>query len=256
MTVILTTQEHGSCEQDVAAAIAARLGLDLVPESQLEKLIVDRMDIEQRRLRRRDTGNKSLFARWMVRRGHCFAKYTREELARLAARDNVVIQAWESVGAQRPVQHMICVRVCATAPIFARAVKQFISQKSSWLRPPVDAQVNRASPDLVLNPALMSVAECVEEVHRLVLSPQPPRSAASEVSSTNDLQEARGCRDFISDLPRPTATRVMDVEVGRERVRIAGVTSSEQIIARIEEHLHGKRDYTLGWAPTLPPGVI
>jgi hypothetical protein len=260
MTVILTTQEIGS--QDVATAIAASLGLDLVPESQLAKLVADRMDIEQYRLRRLVAGHSPIIEHWIVRRRRLCAKYTTEVLAKLAARDNVVIQAWGTVGVQRPVQHMICVRVCGTAPFLAQSAKPPVSRKyiasvpTSWLRFFTDIRGSRAMPDLIFNTALMSVAECVEEVQRLVLSPHHQRCALSEVGSTDQMQEELGRADLTSYLRCSTGTRAMDVEVGCERLRISGVTSNEHAIAKIEERLHGMRDYTLARTPLLPPGVM
>jgi hypothetical protein len=54
------------------------------------------------------------------------------------------------------------------------------------------------------------------------------------------LQQAQDWREDLYDFNIPNAARAFDVEIGCDRLRLHGVTSSEEAIAKIEERLRGK----------------
>ena len=107
----------------------------------------------------------------------------------------------------------------------------------SWHQGPGEV---RQAYDLVLNTAAISVTEGVEQVTQIAQSPRHQPTAASQRIVADLLQQAQDWRDELRDFANPDAARVLDVEVGCERLRLNGITSSEDAIARIEQRLRGK----------------
>jgi rRNA processing protein Krr1/Pno1 len=54
------------------------------------------------------------------------------------------------------------------------------------------------------------------------------------------LRQAQDWQKQLGDFENPNAARVLNVEIGCERLRLNGVASSEEAIARIEQRLRGK----------------
>ena len=259
MTVIVMTEDVGSRGPDFAAGAAASLGLELVTMEELELLVARRMRTRQERLHRLITGRASLLQRWTTdwRR---LPQYTDEELIKLAARDGILIESWRVAGPLRAAQHVICVHACASAPprTPVTAVHQTSPQPArtshlgvgrilgfaplrqaakSWHHGPGEV---RQAYDLVLNTAAMSVTECVELVTQIAQSPRHQPTAASQRIVAGLLQQAQDWRKDLYDFGDPNAAHVLDVEIGCDRLRLHGVTSSEEAIAQIEERLRGK----------------
>jgi hypothetical protein len=86
----------------------------------------------------------------------------------------------------------------------------------------------------------MSVTAGVEQVTQIAHSPRHQPTAASQRIVADLLQQAQDWRGELRDFANPNAARVLDVEVGCERLRLNGITSSEDAIARIEQRLRGK----------------
>jgi hypothetical protein len=274
MTVILMSQEIASrgSGQDIAASAAASLGLEFVPEELVERLVASRMHIEQDRLRRMVAGRASLFERW-TRDGRRVAKFTAEELLKLAAHDDVVIQCWGGARLLRSIQHIIRVHVCVSelrcprlhsmqetlvAPVYMQSLAS--SRKRS--RPAVlweqGSGYNRELFDLVLCTMSMSATECVERVIQLAQSPFHQATEESRTALADLLQEIQEYQNGIGMLADPSGPCVLDVEVNYERIRLTGITSNEQAIADIEERLRGKRPpHKIPWRDTPPSrGII
>jgi len=258
MTVILMTEEVGSRGEDIAAGAAASLGLELVTMQQLELLVAERMRTRRERLHRLITGRASLLDRWTTD-GRRLPQYTDEELVKLAARDRILIESWRVASPLRAVPHVICVHACASAPPRAPVTTEqqtspapapcritdwkdlgfapLIEAAKRWKQGPGEAC---QSYDLVLNTTAMSVTEGVEQVTRLAQSPHHQPTATSQRIVASLLRQAQEWQEELSDLGNPNAARVLDVQIGCERLRLNGVTSSEEAIARIEQRLRGK----------------
>ena len=80
----------------------------------------------------------------------------------------------------------------------------------------------------------------VEQVTQIAHSPRHQPTAASPRIVAGLLQQAQDWREGLCDFANPNAARVLDVEVGCERLRLNEITSSEDAIARIEQRLRGK----------------
>src|SRR5262245_15829018 len=110
MTVILVTQDHGVRGPQIAASIAADLGLDLVSQEQLGQLVAARMHIKLEALRHLIEARPPLFTRWLGERRR-LAFYTAEEVARLAQQGDVVIESWKPMAAVGGITHGIRVHI-------------------------------------------------------------------------------------------------------------------------------------------------
>ena len=84
------------------------------------------------------------------------------------------------------------------------------------------------------------MTEGVEQVTQIAQSPRHQPTADSQRIVAGLLQQAQDWREELCDFANPNAARVLDVEVGCERLRLNGITSSEDAIARIEQRLRGK----------------
>ena len=265
MTVILVTQDIGWQGREIAASIAAGLGLELVSEEQLGELVAARMQIDQGTFRRLIGGSSPLFTRWLGERRR-LAWHTGNEIAKLAERGDVVIQSWNSIGSSCAIQHGIHVHIGHPTRIARQAGRIYTCQATIRL---MDRSPARAwglaygrEPgivcDLGLAPAPQSIAVCVHHLRQLAfdLPWAPDRSSRPDLASGFDAV-GRGTDD-AEPWSRVRARHALEVEIGWHRMPLAGAASSEQAIAQIEEHLQGKNAAP---APRkqrlpLPPGIL
>jgi hypothetical protein len=265
MTVILVTQDIGWQGREIAASIAAGLGLELVSEEQLGELVAARMQIDQGTFRRLIGGSSPLFARWLGERRR-LAWHTGNEIAKLAERGDVVVQSWNSVGSSCDIQHGIHVHIGHPSRIARQAARIYTCQATIRL---MDRSPARAwglacgrEPsivcDLGLAPVPQSVAVCVHHLRQLAfaLPWAPDRSSQLDLASGLDAM-GKGTDD-AKPWSRVRVRHALEVEIGWHRMPLAGAASSEQAIAQIEEHLQGKNA-----APApgkhrlpLPPGIL
>ena len=108
--------------------------------------------------------------------------------------------------------------------------------------------------DLVLNTERIPVDECVEQVRRVAQSPHFQPTAASHAMLANFEQEDYNKPLLISDLCAGRSAPVLEVDVGGDTIRLSQEMSSEEAIARVEQHLRGKSDRTgLAALRSAPP---
>jgi cytidylate kinase len=243
MTVIVMARETGPRGDEIAAAIAERLDLELVSGKDLARAVAHGLRLDEPAVQRVVDGSASWLERWTIDR-HRLCQRMGEEALRLAARQNVLIQDCGAACLLRPVTHVISVVVWAPARIRfgSRAGRPRFGEARKNLMARWDAY------DLAINAERLSVSQCVEQVARLARNPQFQPTATSR-----DLL-ARLVRDIDRAAPDPTpewTPRSLDVEVGSQTIRLAGMTSSEEAIAGIEHHLHGSRANVP--AHSLPP---
>jgi Cytidylate kinase-like family len=256
MTVILMTQEAGARGEEIAARVANCLGIELVSRQHLECCIAHRLQVAEATVQRICKGNASLLERWMIDGRRSMA----EEVMELAARGDVVVQTSRVTPLLRLVRHVICVHVCATGASWAAAtlkvgmadadVRQDRSARAWLRRAPGNNKSAHLHPyDLVINSERIPVDQCVEQVRWLARCPQfQPTPASRAVLACLRLQARQ--RSTPDAAPEPPAREVI---VNSSRVDLTGVTSNEQAIARIEDHLRGERLAGPPQARSLPP---
>jgi cytidylate kinase len=112
MTVIAMTREIGSFGLDVAAGLAATLGLKIIQSDTVANSIAERLGVDESAVLRYVNGSASLLERWQIDSRRLF-HYAAEEILRIAQQDNVLIKGWGVATLLRDLPGVISVRVCA-----------------------------------------------------------------------------------------------------------------------------------------------
>jgi hypothetical protein len=254
--IILVTHDTGWRQPQVAASIAADLNLDLISEEQLGYLVAQRMRINLKSLQRLIAGKVSVVERWLGERRR-LAWYTADEIAKLAARGDVVVQSWSPIGSLYGISRAVRVHIGHPAGMrrpgasyCCQATISVTNALSAGERRAGDGQEQRILSDLVLAAALQSVTGCVQQLRQLASEPPAPlRSAAADATEPDP--------DQVALWSSVLAPRFLQVEIGDDRMPLTVLTSSEQAIAQIEEHLHGKRfGVPQRHRLPLPPGIL
>jgi hypothetical protein len=251
MTVILLTQEANSRGDQIAAGLSACLGFELVRQEQIEQRVAERMQVSKLTVRRLLEGNASLVETWLIGSNR-LVRYVAEEVVKLAARGNIVVQSWRATNYLRLIGHVVCVHVCAARPqppALTRASRTVVPHRpfpcscarlKCW---PFAANWDDSEYyDLVLNTALMPVDECVQQVCRLAQGSQFQPTSASRAMLASLAMEA--CEVSMPILGS-NATRfapVLEVDVAGDTIRLPTPVSNEEAIARVEQQLRGRKD--------------
>lgn len=112
MTVIAMTREMGTRGKDVAAALAGRLGIEVVHHELMERQLAERLNLSESAVHRFLEGEASLWERWSIDPNR-LSRFSCEEILELAKRGNVLIRGWGAAQLLRDVTHVTCVRICA-----------------------------------------------------------------------------------------------------------------------------------------------
>src|ERR687892_309618 len=112
VTVIAMTREMGSLGRDVAAGLAQEMGLKVIHHELVEHDLAEKMEVEESLVHRFLEGGASRFERWQIDKKR-MSMFTAQEIFELAREDNVLIRGWGATALLAPVQHVVCVRVCA-----------------------------------------------------------------------------------------------------------------------------------------------
>ena len=253
MTVILVTQDIGWQGREIAASIAAGLGLELVSEEQLGELVAARMQIDQGAFRRLIGGSSPLFTRWLGERRR-LAWHTGNEIAKLAERGDVVVHSWNSIGSSCAIQHGIHVHIGHPTRIARQAGPHPHLPSHD---PPCGREPDIVC-DLGLAPAPQSIAVCVHHLRQLAFDLPGASDRPSRPDLASGFVAVGGGTDDAKPWSGVRARQALEVEIGWHRLPLAGAASSEQAIAQIEEHLQGRNAAP---APCkhrlpLPPGIL
>jgi hypothetical protein len=112
MTVIAMTREIGSHGSEVAAGVAAELGLEIINSEIVVPHIAGSLGLEHSSVQRYVDGKATLFDRWQIDTRK-LSQYTLDHLLDLALKDNVLIRGWGAAALFQGISGVICVRVCA-----------------------------------------------------------------------------------------------------------------------------------------------
>src|SRR5262245_13560818 len=253
MTVILVTQDLGVRGPQIAASIAADLGLNLVSQEQLGQLVAARMHIKLETLQRLIAARPPLFTRWLGERRR-LAFYTAEEVARLAQQGDLVIESWKPMATVGGIAHGI--RVHIGEPRRGARARAGASCCQAAISPLAAARARRwglehTQPvsivcDLVLAPAPQALEGCLNQLRQLAFG--LPWQGPDGSAETSPGAAAPG------SLLASRWTGSLHVEIGSDRMSLGGLTSPDEAIAKIEEHLHGRRGPPRRLP--LPPDVL
>jgi cytidylate kinase len=180
MTVIAMTREIGSHGSEVAAGVAAALGLEIINSEIVVPHVAGSLGVEQSAVQRYLDGKASLFDRWQIDKRK-LSQHTLDQILDLALKDNVLIRGWGAAALFQGIRGVICVRVCAPMALRVRVMMERLGVKdaeaiqqeierfdvghSRAMRAAFNFDWNDALQyHIVLNSARVTIDECVKAV--------------------------------------------------------------------------------------------
>jgi cytidylate kinase len=237
MPLIAMTREMGSLGKDVASAISERLGKPVVHHEIIDQL-ANKMRLRKSHVVRFLDGKANIWERLTTDKTS-LSIYTADETLALAESNNVaVIRGWGSAHLLRPIQHVICVRVCAPMKIRVQRMMErlnsddeaFITNEIKLSEEAHGAITRRhfgvnwqdsEQYDVVLNTERVSIEKCADEVLSLVENSQFQETAQSMQMLANLALETHVRAALRAD-PR---TEKIHISINAEQgvVTIAGI---------------------------------
>jgi cytidylate kinase len=254
MTVIAMTREIGSHGLDVAAGLAAVLGLEVIQSDSVANRIAGRLGVDERAVLRYVNGSASLLQRWQIDRRRLF-HYAAEEILRLAQQGNVLIKGWGVATLLRDLPGVISVRVCAPLDFRvrvlmdrlgtkdAKAVRQQIERYDAARIRTMRAYFNVEEEDprlyhIVLNTERLSIEACVGTVCKLAESARAQDNPEIQSILADKLVEAEINSALAEHIGYSAAPLGVSVSVAHGTVTLAGMTSSGGVRMSAERIVH------------------
>jgi cytidylate kinase len=246
MPLIAMTREMGSLGKDVASAISARLGKPVVHHEIIDHL-ANKMRLRKSHVVRFLDGKANIWERLTTDKTS-LSIYTADETLALAESNNVaVIRGWGSAHLLRPVQHVICVRVCAPMKVRVQRMMERLNSDDEGfitneikLSEEAHAAITRRhfginwqdseQYDLVLNTERVAIDECADEVMALVKNAQFQETAQSVQMLANLALETHVRAALRAD----ARTEKMQISISADR----GVVTLAGIVDRGSEPVH------------------
>jgi cytidylate kinase len=254
VTVIAVTREIGSFGMDVAAGLAATLGLKIIQSDTVANCIAERLGVNESAVLHYVNGSASLRERWQIDRRKLF-HYAAEEILRLAQQGNVLIKGWGVATLLRDLSGVISVRVCAPIDFRVRvlmdrlgttdatAVREQIERYDAARARTMRAYFNVEQEDprlyhIVLNTQRLSIEACVNTVCELAKCAQLRDNAAIQAALANKLVEAEISSALVEHISLASAPLGVSVSVANGKVTLSGTTSSGSVRKRAEKIAH------------------
>lgn len=246
MPLIAMTREMGSLGKDVAAAVSARLGKPVVHHEIIDQL-ANKMRLRKSHVIRFLDGKANIWERLTTDKTSLSIYTADETLALAESNDVAVIRGWGSAHLLRPIQHVICVRVCAPMKVRVRRMMErlntddegFVTNEIKLSEEAHGAITRRHfgiswqhsdQYDLVLNTERVSIDECANELLGLVNDPEFQETAQSRQMLANLALEAHARAALRAD-PR---TAPMNIAIAADK----GSITLSGIIDRDHEPVH------------------
>lgn len=237
MPLIAMTREMGSLGKDVASAVSAQLGKPVVHHEIIDHL-ANKMRLRKSHVVRFLDGKANIWER-LTTDQTSLSIYTADETIALAESGSVaVIRGWGSAHLLRPIQHVICVRVCAPMKLrVARMMERLNSDDEEFIKNEIKLSeeahgaitrrhfgISWQDPehyDLVLNTERLAIDECANEVLSLAKNPQFQENAQSK-QMLADLALETHVRAALRGDPR---TEKMHISIAADQgtVTLAGI---------------------------------
>lgn len=242
MPLIAMTREMGSLGKDVAAAVAERLGKQVVHHEIIDNL-ASKMRLRKSHVIRFLEGKAGIWERLTTDKTS-LSIYTADETFALAENDQVaVIRGWGSAHLLRPVPHVLSVRVCAPREVRVKRMmerlntddRNFVVNEISLAEEAHGAitrrhfGINWQDPeqyDLVLNTERLTIDECTDEVMTLLDDPNFQETPESQRIFRN-LATAAHVRSALRQDPR-TSKMTISITAGDGVVTLAGLIDPAQ----------------------------
>jgi cytidylate kinase len=248
MTVIAMTREIGSHGTDVAAGVAAKLGLEIINSEIVVTNSAGNLGADQDTVQRYLDGKASVFERWRINKTN-LSYYTFEQLLRLAHQGNVLIRGWGAAALFRDIPQVISVRVCAPVAVrervlmerlginvldrIRREIERFDAARTSTMQ--TLFKINRGDAllyHIVLNTGRVSVDACVKTVCQLAKDPQFQDDAAMRSALNDKLLETRVRATLADNIGSEIETMTVSAVGGK--ITIVGATTKGSLPAKAE----------------------
>lgn len=260
MTVIAMTREIGSLGNDVAEALAAKLGLQIVRSEAVAEIVAERLGVDAAAVLRYVEGTASLAERWRIDRRRLF-HYVAEEILRIAQQGNVLLKGWGAATLLRDMPQVICVRVVASNEFRVRVLmKRFGTADADAVRAQIERQdAARARTmralfgaenedeglyQVVLNTERLSIEDCVKAVADLAQTRRLRDGAAVRTALADKLMAAKIGAAFAEQISLGMAPLGVAVSVAAGRITLAGTSSNGGLRRRAERIV---RDFAQGY---------
>ena len=252
MTVIAMTREIGSHGSEVAAGLAAALGLEVINSEIVVPHVAETLGVERSAVQRYLNGKASFFDRWQIDTRK-LSQHTLDQILNLALKDNVLIRGWGAAALFQGIHGVICVRVCAPMAVRVRImmerlgvkdaeamrqeIERFDAGHSGAMRAAFNFDWNDALLyHMVLNTARMPIDACVEAVCQLAahLNFQDD-PAITSAALADKLLEAKIHSAFAEHISITDVPNGISVLVADGKVTLAGTSSSGNVRDKAEK---------------------
>jgi cytidylate kinase len=242
MPFIAMTREMGSLGKDVAAAVADRLGKQVIHHEIIDNL-ASKMRLRKSHVVRFLEGKAGIWER-MTTDKTSLSIYTADELFALAEDEHIgVIRGWGAAHLLRTCPHVIAMRVCAP---FELRVKRMMERLNTDDRDFVENEIRMSEEahgaitrrhfgvswehadlyDLVLNTERLSVDECADAVMEVLDDPNFQETTDSR-RVMRDLAVAAHVRSALRQDPRTDKLRI-SITADNGVVALAGLFDNGQ----------------------------
>jgi cytidylate kinase len=213
VTVIAMTREIGSHGSEIAALVAAELGLEVINSEIVAPQVAGAMGVAASAVQRYLDGKATLLDRWQIDTRK-LSQYTLDQILNLALKDNVLIRGWGAAALFQGIRGVICVRVCAPmASRVAATMERLGTKDADAVREEIEsfdathARAMRAAFNfdwndallyhIVLNTARVPTDECVRAVCQLAQRLGSQDDSATKKALAERLRQinARGSAD-------------------------------------------------------------
>jgi tripartite-type tricarboxylate transporter receptor subunit TctC/cytidylate kinase len=250
MTVIAMTREIGSQGSEVAAGVAAALGLEIINSEIVVPHVAGSLGVEQSAVQRYMDGKASLFDRWQIDTRK-LSQHTLDEILNLAQKDNVLIRGWGAAALFQGLRGVICVRVCAPMALRVRVmmerlgvkdaeaiqqeIERFDAGHSRAMRAAFNFDWNDALLyHIVLNSARVSIDDCVKAVCDLA---QHEDDLPLQTAIADKLLALRVRSTLVAQIGVEMAT--ISVSAAHGKVVLDAITSRGGLPAQAEKLVRG-----------------
>jgi cytidylate kinase len=254
MPVIAMTREIGSRGMEVAAGVAARLGLKIIRSETVADSVAERLGIEPSAFLRYMEGSASLAERWWINRRR-LVHYTAEEILRVAQQGNVLIKGWGAAMLLRDLPQIVSVRVCAPMEFRvrvlmgrlgsadAKAVREEIERHDAVRSRTMSTYFNVEHEaawlyHVVLNTERLTIEACVKTIVQLADGPRFRGPMTARSALADKLLETMIGSAMAEEISPSMAPLGVSVSVADGRITLHGISSSGALRRKAETIAH------------------
>jgi cytidylate kinase len=254
MAVIAMTREIGSRAMEVAAGVAAKLGLKIIRSEVVADSIAERLGIKPSAFLRCMEGSASLIERWQINRRK-LVHYTTEEILRVAEQGSVLIKGWGAATLLRDLPQVISVRVCAPMEFRVRvlmerlgsadaiAVREEIERHDAVRARTMATYFNVEREDagfyhIVLNTERLSIAACINTIVQLGRRSKIPRAHDGALRACRQAPETMIGSAMAEEISPTMAPLGVSVSVANGKITLCGISSCGALRQKAETIAH------------------